>query len=240
MRQTIVLSSLLLLVPLWGLSGCAAGSAGDYFQLVEGNTWEYFVRNSELNDEKWTLSIKDADDNEQGSRGELYFELIATYTDATNPNLEYNEFRRRFNVSADNGGLGDDAPVIAWQYKQVNNDEGKRNEDCFVQPEASADWSAAWDFDVDGEGGGSDFEYEINTSWSSDSVQTSVGTFTETLYVSRLRRTISNSGGNQSILENLREEWYALDVGLVQYRDTAADGEFVEGVLFTTNVTAPE
>lgn len=233
-------SSLFLVAPLLLGSGCAAGDAGDYFQLVEGNTWEYFVRNSQLNDEKWTLELKDADDNDQGSRGQLYFELIATYTDATNPTLEYNEFRRRFNVSADNGGLGEEAPIIAWQYKQVNNDEGKRNEDFLRQPGDSADWSMAWDFDIDGEMGGSDFEFEIEMSWATDSVQTSLGEFSDTLYVSRLRRTISTSGGNEQILTNTREEWYALDVGLVQYRDTSTDGIAVEGVLRTTSVMLPE
>jgi|GEM_PF-1972504 len=232
--------SLLLAAPLILTSGCAAGDARDYFQIAEGNTWEFFVRNSELNDERWTLQILDADENEQGGRGELYFELIATYTDATNPTLEYNEFRRRFNVSADNGGLGEDAPVIAWQYKQVNNDEGLRNENFVVQPEESPDWSASWDFEVDGEGGGSDFEFELVAGWATDSVQTSLGQFENTLKIERTRSTISNTGEGQQILTNLREEWYAPDVGLVQYRETGADGISVEGVLRTTNVSVPE
>ncbi|MCO4770108.1 MAG: hypothetical protein KDA24_08775 [Deltaproteobacteria bacterium] len=232
--------SFVLALALGGLSGCAGGNAGNYFQFEEGNTWDFFVRNSELNDESWTLAIKDADDNQQGSRGQLYYELTRTYTDDNNPNLEYTDFLRRFNVSADNGGLGEEAPVIAWQYKQVNNDEGLRNENFVIQPEASSDWADAWDFDVDGENGGSDFEFEVTASFATESVQTSLDNYEDTLHVVRIRRTISNSGGNESVLTNTREEWYALDVGLVQYRETGADGLSVEGVLRNTSVAVPE
>lgn len=233
-------ANLLALATLFASAGCAGGDAGDFFQMEEGNTWEYFVRNSELNDEGWTLAIKDADDNQQGSRGQLYFELTRTYTDATNPTLEYTDFLRRFNVSTDNGGLGEDAPVIAWVYKQVNNDEGARNENFLVQPEVGADWSSAWEFEVDGENGASDFEFEVTAQYASSSVQTSLGSFEETLHITRTRQTISNSGGSEQILTNVREEWYARDVGLVQYRETGNDGLSVEGVLRTTSVAVPE
>ncbi len=233
------LIALLLAAPLGALSGCAAGDAGDYFQFEEGNSWQYFVRNSELRDERWTLSILDSDDNEQGSRGQLYFELKRTYTDDNNPDLEYSDFLRRFNVSADHGGLGEESPIIAWQYKQVNNDEGKRNEDFLVQPEVG-DWSAAWDFEVDGDAGASDFEFEVEAGWATESVQTSLGSFEDTLHVTRTRRTISNSGGNEQVLTNVREEWWALDIGLVQYRETGSDGLSVEGVVRQTSVSVPE
>jgi len=233
------LFAFLIAAPLSALSGCAGGDAGNYFQLEEGNTWEYFVRNSELRDERWTLSILDSDDNEQGSRGQLYFELKRTYTDDNNPDLEYSDFLRRFNVSADNGGLGDDAPIIAWQYKQVNNDEGKRNEDFLVQPEVG-EWSSTWDFEVDGDAGASDFEFEVEAGWATEGVQTSLGVFEDTLKITRTRRTISNSGGNEQVLTNIREEWWALDVGLIQYRETGSDGLSVEGVVRQTSVEIPE
>lgn len=223
--------SLLLALVLAPLTGCAGLGAADYYQFEEGNSWEYFVRDSELTDEQWVLSIKDGDDNDQGGNGRFYFELMAYWKDATNPNIDYEEPRRRFNISPDFGGLGEDADIIAWQYKQVNNDEGRRNENFAVAPGDDPDWSETWDFSINGSGGGSDFDFEITASYSDEEIQTTPGTFDQTLHIERVRTTTSNNGGEVQVLTSVREEWYVADIGLIRYRDTASDGQVVEGVL---------
>jgi len=222
----------ILALPLLLTTGCSGLGVGDYFKIEEDNTWSFFVRNSELNDEQWTLSVLDSDENEQSGRGMFFIQLLRTYKDDVNPTIEYEEILRGFNVSPDYGGQGEDANPVAWVYKYANTDEGDRNENFLVQPGTDRDWTDAWDFEVEGAGGGSDFEFEISMSYESESIQTSLGTFDDTLAITRTRTTVS-SGGDP--LENVRQEWWAVDVGLIRYIETGADGLSVEGVVRTTN-----
>lgn len=221
-----------LLAPLLLLTGCSGLGVGDYFQMVEGNTWSYFVRNSELNDEQWTLSVLDSEENEASGRGEFFVQLLRTYKDDVNPAIEYTEILRGFNVSPDFGGLGEDADPVAWVYKYANTDEGDRNENFVVQPGSESDWTASWDYEVRGDGGGSDFEFVIDMAYESEPIQTSLGTFEDTVAITRTRTTVSSGGDD---LTNTRQEWWAVDVGLIRYIETGADGLSVEGVVRTTS-----
>ncbi len=225
----------LLTLPLLLCTGCSSLGVGDYFQIAEGNTWGFFVRNSELNDEQWTLSVLDADDNEQSQRGTLYWQFLKTYKDDVNPAIEFETLLRSFNVSPDYGGLGEDATPVGWVYKFANADEGDRNENFLVQPGTDSDWTQTWDYTVGGAGGGSDFEFVIEMAYETEPIQTSLGTFEDTVAVTRTRTTVS-SGGDP--LQNTRQEWWAVDVGLIRYIETGADGLSVEGVVRTTNVVA--
>ena len=215
------------------LTGCSGLGVGDYFQLAEDNTWSFFVRNSELNDEQWTWSVVDAGENDASGRGEFFVQLIRNYKDAVNPAIEYTEILRGFNLSADYGGLGEDADPVAWVYKYANTDEGDRNESFVVQPGQESDWSAHWEYEVGGVGGGSDFEFVVDMAYESEPIQTSLGTFEDSVAVTRRRTTVS-AGGDE--LVNVRQEWWAVDVGLIRYIETGADGLSVEGVVRSTNV----
>jgi len=219
------------------MTGCSGLGSGDYFQIAEGNSWSFFVRNSELNDEQWTLNVLDSDENDASGRGEFFMQLMRTYKDDVNPAIEYEEILRGFNLSADYGGLGEDADPVAWVYKYANTDEGDRNENFVVQPGTEADWSLSWDYEVRGSGGGSDFEFEIDMAYETEPIQTSLGTFEDTLAVTRTRTTVSSGGDD---LTNTRQEWWAVDVGLIRYIETGADGLSVEGVVRTTNFAAAE
>lgn len=224
-KQAAMLALLLL------TTGCSGLGVGDYFRIEEGNTWGFFVRNSDLNDERWTLSVLDADENEQNQRGTLYWQFLKTYKDDVNPAIEYEALLRSFNVSADYGGASEDSVPVAWLYKFVNEDEGERNENFLVQPGSESDWSVSWDYEVDGS---LDFEFVVDMAYETEPIQTSLGTFEDTLSVTRTRTW--SSGGDP--LENVRQEWWAQNVGLIRYIETGADGLSVEGVVRTTNFDA--
>ncbi len=218
----------ILTLPLLLATGCGGLGVGDYFRIEEDNTWSFFVRNSELNDEQWTLSVLDADDNEENQRGSLYWQLRQTYKDDVNPTIEHAANLRAFNLSPDYGGQGEDAVPVAWIYKYVNTEEGLRNENFLVQPGTESDWSASWEFTVRES---FDFVFDIEMAYETEPIQTSLGTFEDTLAVTRTRTW--SSGGDP--LLNVRQEWWAVNVGLIRYIETGADGLSVEGVVRTTN-----
>jgi hypothetical protein len=226
---------LLALVPL--LAGCPPGSGEDYFQLALNNSWEYFLVDGGEEGEFWTLTISDADENEESGRGDLFFQMVRTVPDALGEGVPADYPQRRFNVALEQDLTGSTPKPIGWTYRWLPDaqKEGDRGEYFVVSPGSAPDWSDDWSYDF-GEDTGSDFSISVVTERSTEPRQTSFGTFDDLILVERTVEITSFSSGEELVQTTVTSETWAAGVGPIYFHILAADGTNTEAVLRTTNV----
>jgi hypothetical protein len=229
-----------LLASAFLLAACPPGSSDDHFQLALDNTWEYFLVDGGEDGEFWTLTISDADENEESGRGDLFFEMVRTVPDALGIGVPADYPQRRFNLALEQDLTGSTPKPIGWTYRWLPDaqKEGGRGEYFVVSPGSAADWSDDWSYDF-GEGSGSDFALAVTTERSETARQTSFGTFDDLILVERTVVITSFSSGEELVQTTVTSETWAAGVGLIHFHILAADGATTEAVLRTTNVTTP-
>ena len=230
------MSRFLSLIPLTLLlTGCPPGGGEDYFRLDVGNTWEYFLVDGGVEGEYWTLSMLDADENEESGRGDVFFQMLRTVPDALGPGVPADYPQRRFNVALEEDTTGSVAMPIGWTYRWLPDaqKEGDRGEYFVKSPGSASDWSDGWSYEVGD--AGSDFDFEVETYRSSEARQTSFGTYTDLVIVERTTEITSYSTGTELVQTTTSVETWAAGVGLIHFSILGADGVTTEAVLRTTN-----
>ncbi len=243
------------------LSGCPPVELQEYYQFAIGNTWEYYlteggVVTADCGDgidhesvEVWTLAVLDDDENAESQRGDRYVHWTRNWADPCNPSQEYTVTHRAFNLAEEVDLTGLEPVATGYTYKWVGNDEGKRNEYFVMAPNGSADWTESWDARVSGDGGGSDFEFEVSVEVLSEPLQVpyarpgASSTYTDVVEYTRTQTAISvNLDGEELVQTQIHVEDYAQGVGLIRYHYTNSEDppQVTEALLRTTNISVDE
>jgi hypothetical protein len=229
------LSPLLLCASL--LVACpSAEEAGDFFLLEAGNTWTYTLIQGG-NGEEWTLSVLDAAENQDSSRGDLWFYMTRPEpsNDPQDPDAVIDFPVRSFNVSLEADSTGEEPIPIGYTYRFVGQGEGDRNEFFVKYPGDNATYTESWEYEVENELGTNRFEYSIETRHSTDEVETGLGNWSDNILVDRVVTQINIDGaGNEVPFEQTHQEVWAAGAGLVRYRFVSVDEEVTEAVMRTS------
>jgi hypothetical protein len=235
------------LLPLLSLAPLAAacpggGAAADYYRMEQGLSWDYYlISEGGAEDEAWALQVLDADENEETSIGDLFFRLQRSYTDESNPSQTYTLDQRKFNLRLEEDETTDPPAPIGWTYRWVNQDEGERGEYFVKVPGADTEWSDDWDYEIEGDAGGSDFGFEVHAERWAEPVEASLGTYDDTIAYTRTV-TITSFGldGDELVQVQEHHEYWAAGVGLVRYLFVHSDGDVSEVVLRSTDAVTDE
>ena len=212
------------------LGGCTpAEEAGDFFLLEVGNSWTYTLIQGG-NGEEWTLRTRDAAENPDSTRGDVWVHLTRpeSANDPQDPDAVIDYPVRSFNVSQEADSTGDEPIPIGYTYRFVGQGEGDRNKFFVKYPGDDEGYTESWDYEV--EIGTSRYEYDVTVTHSTAAVETGYGSWSDNILVHR-EVTIVNQGVP---LTQQHDEVWAAGGGLVRYRFESGDEQVTEAVVRTS------
>jgi hypothetical protein len=223
------------------LAGCTSlEEAGDYFRLEVGQSWTYTLIQGG-NGEEWTLRTRDAAENPDSTRGDVWFHLTRPEpsNDPQDPDGVIDFPVRSFNVSQEADTTGDVPIPIGYTYRFVGQGEGDRNKYFVKYPGEDETFTDAWDYEVASEVGTSRFEYDVTVTRSTEPVETGYGSWSDNILVHRVVTIVNVNGqGEEVALPQTHDEVWAAGGGLVRYRFESADEQVTEAVVRTSTAFA--